>query len=93
MSTKSHACNRKEILEFSQSLQALAERGDTFAIDENGRLIEASHEKVLSEIDGFLRRTTNRLLIRVNFVDISNGVMGYTEKEFKRISAKEEIKS
>jgi hypothetical protein len=90
MDNKRTLIGQDGVVEFGEHLNKLHEASHTdysFEMpDVSGRLVTRSLDDVIGEFQDYVDSRREVFRVRITYIDRQMGTMGYTDKEFKRIS-------
>lgn len=90
MNKKPTLVGQDGVVEFGEYLNTLYEvcnKDYTFEMpDASGVLVKSSLDEVIREFQDFFDSKRGVFRVGITYVDRQMGTMGYTEKEFKRVS-------
>ena len=73
------------LVEFGQYLNSLRDTDYTFEMeDASARMVDCSLDEVIQRYQTFFDSNAERFRVRISYLDSRAGMMGYTDKEFRR---------
>jgi len=73
------------LIEFGQYLNSLHSTDYTFEMeDASGRMVGCSLDEVIQRYQTYFDSSAERFRVRISYLDYRAGMMGYTDKEFRR---------
>jgi len=73
------------LVEFGQYLNSLHGTDYTFEMeDASGRMVDCSLAEVIQRYQSYFDSNAERFRVRISYLDHRAGMMGYTDKEFRR---------